>query len=73
MISISIDQNICMSSEYCVRAHPELFSVDADGVAQLVDGGAGPVDLAEAQLDAAAKAAAVCPSGAIEMLRLGGH
>lgn len=56
-----------MSSEYCVRSNPELFSVDADGVAQLAGGGAGPAELAEAHRDAAVAAAGVCPAGAIEI------
>ncbi|OHT84959.1 hypothetical protein BKG68_13995 [Mycobacteroides saopaulense] len=56
-----------MSSEYCVRSHPELFTVDVDGVARLVDGGAGPVELAATQVDAAGAAAAVCPAAAIEI------
>jgi ferredoxin len=68
MTLISSDQDMCMSSEYCVRSNPELFSVDADGVAQLAaGGGAGPAELAEAHRDAAVAAAGVCPAGAIEI------
>ncbi|MFD6199167.1 ferredoxin [Mycobacteriaceae bacterium NPDC060252] len=67
MTLISIDQNMCMSSEYCVRSNPELFSVDADGVARLVVGGAGPAELTEPHLQAAVAAATVCPAGAIEI------
>ncbi|MUM17012.1 hypothetical protein BI330_11550 [Mycobacterium sp. CBMA 623] len=58
---------MCMSSEYCVRSNPELFSLDADGVAQLVGGSNGPDELSEANLDAAVSAAGVCPAGAIEI------
>ncbi|MFA4081411.1 ferredoxin [Mycobacteroides salmoniphilum] len=67
MAFIYIDQNMCMSSQYCVRSSPELFSVDVDGVAQLVDGGTGPAELTEAQVVVATAAAAVCPAGAIEI------
>lgn len=66
MPSVSIDQNVCMGSEYCVRAHPELFSLGDDGVATLADGGAGPLALAAGHVEVAQQASRLCPAGAIE-------
>lgn len=68
MSHISVDQDLCMSSEYCTRANPELFSLDEDGIAGLVDGGPGPIPLREGQLSAALAASRTCPSGAIEVV-----
>lgn len=62
---VSIDQNICMASEYCVRSHPELFDVGAEGVATLPDGGAGPLALTGDQVEVAQQASRHCPAGAI--------
>ena len=69
--SVSLDQDLCMGSGYCIRADSRLFGLTSDGIAELQSGdppgpaGEGPVLIASDQLDDARALANICPSGAI--------
>ncbi|MEU9808619.1 ferredoxin [Mycobacterium sp. NPDC050853] len=63
--TITVDQDLCMGSGYCIVQHPGLFGADADGIAMPLITGA----LLEDQVVEAADAAHICPASAIEVLR----
>jgi len=60
---VTVDQDLCMGSGYCVAQHPDLFRADADGTAVPLL----TATLSEAQAQGAAAAAQICPAGAIEV------
>lgn len=65
--TLTVDQDLCMGSGYCARAHPDLFGIGDDGIAfarsgQLSDG---------QQLLDADHAAGICPASAVEVRRGG--
>ena len=73
---LSVAQDMCMGSGYCVRLHPARFELDTDGICQVLGagparGGAGPgpVPVTEEEFDVVQEAANVCPGGAIEFDR----
>lgn len=61
--SVSVDQDLCMGSRYCVAQHPDLFGADVDGTAVPLHKGV----LSGEQAREAADAAHVCPAAAIEI------
>lgn len=61
-LEIEIDRDTCMGSGNCTFAVPGVFALDDEGVAVVVDPGAGD----EAAIEAAA---ANCPSKAIRIVR----
>lgn len=63
--TVTVDQDLCMGSGYCIAQHPELFEADVDGTAIPRSAGALGADRAEE----AAAAAHVCPASAIEVRR----
>ncbi|WP_419402873.1 ferredoxin [Mycobacteroides abscessus] len=69
--SLSVDRDLCMGSGYCVRTLTRRFQIDAEGVAEVLGGhpsqscGGGPIDIDADERDAAERAMAICPSGAI--------
>ncbi|ORA58514.1 ferredoxin [Mycobacteroides franklinii] len=60
---VTVDQDLCMGSGYCVAQHPDLFGADADGTAVPLL----TATLSEAQAQGAAAAARICPADAIEV------
>ncbi|WP_078282195.1 ferredoxin [Mycobacteroides franklinii] len=60
---VTVDQDLCMGSGYCVAQHPDLFGADVDGTAVPLL----TATLSEAQAQGAAAAAHICPAGAIEV------
>ncbi|MGL6234411.1 MAG: ferredoxin [Segniliparus sp.] len=70
---VSVDQDLCMGSGYCLHENSKLFSFNDDGIAEVLGGeppapaGAGPILLRADQVEAARKAEAVCPSSAISL------
>lgn len=60
---VTVDQDLCMGSGYCVVQHPDLFGADADGTAVPLL----TATLSDAQAQGAASAAHICPAGAIEV------
>ncbi|MUM23340.1 ferredoxin [Mycobacterium sp. CBMA271] len=64
-ISITVDQDLCMGSGYCIAQHPDLFCVDEEGIA--APRNTGMLDASHA-LDAI-NAAQICPASAIEVTR----
>ncbi|TDZ46759.1 Ferredoxin-2 [Mycobacteroides franklinii] len=60
---VTVDQDLCMGSGYCVVQQPDLFGADADGTAVPLL----TATLSEAQAQGAAAAARICPAGAIEV------
>lgn len=71
--SVSVDQDLCMGSGYCVHAYPGLFGLDSDGIAELLQGdppqpvGCGPMVLGPDQVGAVRKASDTCPAAAIHI------
>ena len=61
--TVTVDQDLCMGSGYCVAQHPELFDVDPDGTATARGAGVLRAD----QAAEAAAAVHVCPASAIEV------
>lgn len=61
--TVTVDQDLCMGSGYCIAQHPELFDADPDGTARAWGAGALRAD----QAAEAAAAAHVCPASAIEV------
>ena len=57
-----IDKDICMSSGICVSNHAEAFRLDADELAEPIDGGRAP------SLEQLRSAVGTCPTGGIELL-----
>jgi ferredoxin len=60
-LNVSVDKQECVASQTCVAALPNVFAVDDDGLAEVVDQNAA----AEAELIVAGRN---CPSGAIWVL-----
>lgn len=63
--TVTVDQDLCMGSGYCIAQYPELFGADADGTAMPRSAGALRAD----QAAEAAAAAHLCPASAIEVRR----
>jgi ferredoxin len=57
-LRISIDRNVCVGSENCVRLAAGTFTMDEENIATVVD----PTAASEAQIRLAERN---CPSGAI--------
>lgn len=68
---LSVEQDMCMGSGYCVRLHPRRFELDTDGICQVLESGPGsgvgpgPVSVDEDEFDVVQEAVNVCPGGAI--------
>lgn len=59
-MKVKVDPNVCMGSEVCVEACPEVFQMNKDGVSEVqVD------EVPENLEDAVREAASDCPTGAI--------
>ncbi len=64
-ICITVDQDLCMGSGYCIAQHPDLFCADEEGIA--APRNAGMLDASHAV--GAINAAQICPASAIEVIR----
>jgi ferredoxin len=59
-LKIVADRDVCIGAGMCVMSAPEVFDQDDDGVVVVVQ-----VEVPAEHADAAARAVASCPSGAL--------
>jgi ferredoxin len=64
-VHLSVDKLRCAGSAFCVRIAPELFELDAEGLASPISDGDVPPELEEAAEDAAN----ACPTTAVVIER----
>lgn len=61
--TVEVDQNLCIGDQICASMHPEIFEMQSDGFAHVVD---GMEEIEDEEMIAAAKEAAqACPVDAI--------
>jgi ferredoxin len=64
-VEVLVDRDTCLSSQTCVRALPEAFAIDDEGVASVLPTVVG------VSVDELLEAARECPVGAIDVLKGG--
>lgn len=63
MVTVEVDQELCISDEICASMEPEIFEMRDDGLSYVID---GMEEIEDESLIAAAKDAAdACPVDAI--------
>lgn len=62
MVSVEIDQDVCISDQVCAATAPDIFEMGDDGKAYVRD---GMTDVEDADLDMAREGAQACPVDAI--------
>ncbi|MGI5827322.1 MAG: ferredoxin [Patescibacteria group bacterium] len=56
---IKVDQEACIGCGLCASLHPEIFAIDADGKAEVIN--------PDGDKNEGEEAAAACPAGAISV------
>ena len=62
-VGITADRDVCIGAGMCVMTAPEVFDQDDDGIVVLLEG-----EIPAEQADAAVRAVANCPSGALRRI-----
>jgi ferredoxin len=62
-VKITADRDVCIGAGMCVMTAPEMFDQDDEGIVVLLE-----ADVPAEQADAAVRAVANCPSGALRRI-----
>lgn len=62
MATVEVDQDLCIGDQVCASMHPDIFEMQDDGFAHVVE---GMEEVDGADVDMAKEAAEACPVDAI--------